>query len=336
MKPVISVIIPIYNAEKYLRDCVDSMTCQISDKIEIILVDDGSTDGSSKICDEYAQQDSRIKVVHKPNGGLVSARKAGVTVATGEYVASQDADDWFATNMFEKILAIIDQYSPDLIHFDSIKVIGDVREEMHSNLREGIYYEEDLQKEIFPILIEDENSRTFKNSITSNVIKRELYKQSQLEVDDRIKIGEDLVCIKPIISRAKSMYILSDCFGYYRINTESMTKGHNPFSLDYPILIGKSLQSRIDMSLFDFEEQVARNVVHNLFNACVSRFYSGNSKKEIVTEIDKYLDDPYYKEMMKKCKYGKRNHRGKLLLFALKHRCYFLMELYCKSNMKSW
>lgn len=336
MKPVISVIIPIYNAEKYLRDCIDSMVCQISDKIEIILVDDGSTDGSSKICDEYAQSDPRIKVVHKPNGGLVSARKAGVNVATGEYVASQDADDWFARNMFEKVLAVIDQYSPDLIHFDSIQVIDGVETETHSNLREGIYNEEDIIKEIFPILIEDENSRMFKNSITSNVIKRELYKQSQLEVDDRIKIGEDLVCVKPIIFRSKSMYIFSDCFGYYRINTDSMTKGHKPFGLDYPILIGKSLQSRIDMNAYDFDEQVARNVVHNLFNACVSRFYGGKRKKEIIAEINECLNDPYYKEMMNKCKYGKRNYRGKLLLLALKHKCYFLMELYCKSSLKSW
>lgn len=336
MKPVISVIIPIYNAQDYLRDCVDSMICQISDKVEIILVNDGSTDNSVNICEEYARLDARIKVVHKENGGLVSARKAGVNVATGDYVASQDADDWFETNMFEKILGIIDQYSPDIIHFDSTQVIGDVRKEVHSNLREGMYYETDIQNEIFPILIEDENSRIFKNSITSNVIKRELYKQSQLDVDNRIKIGEDLVCVKPIIFRAKSMYIMSDCLGYYRINTQSMTKGRKPFDLDYPMLIGKTLERKIDITMFDFKEQVARCVVHNLFNACASRFYSNKKYKDIVCELNECLDDEYYKSMIKRCKFSKSNYRANLMCFALRHKCYYLMKLYCKSKFKSW
>ncbi len=101
MKPLISVIVPIYKVEKYLRKCVDSICNQTYENLEIILVDDGSPDTSGKIADELSEKDSRIKVIHKQNGGLSSARNAGLDVATGEYVAFVDSDDCIKPEMYE-------------------------------------------------------------------------------------------------------------------------------------------------------------------------------------------------------------------------------------------
>lgn len=101
MKPLISVIVPIYNVEAYLKRGVDSVLSQSYEKIEVILVDDGSTDGCPEICDEYAKKDSRIKVIHKENGGLSDARNAGMKVARGEYFAFLDSDDYFAPSFLE-------------------------------------------------------------------------------------------------------------------------------------------------------------------------------------------------------------------------------------------
>jgi glycosyltransferase involved in cell wall biosynthesis len=100
MMPLISVIIPIYNIKEYLSKSIDSIINQTYKNIEIILVDDGSTDGSSKICDEYAEMDSRIRVIHKENGGVTSARKAGLLKATGTYVTYVDGDDWMERNAY--------------------------------------------------------------------------------------------------------------------------------------------------------------------------------------------------------------------------------------------
>ena len=94
MSSVISVIVPIYNVEDYLDRCVDSIINQTYSNLEIILVDDGSPDNCPKMCDDYAKKDSRIKVVHKENGGLSDARNAGMKVATGEYISFIDSDDW--------------------------------------------------------------------------------------------------------------------------------------------------------------------------------------------------------------------------------------------------
>ena len=103
-KPSLSIVVPVYNTEKYLKQCVDSLTSQTLNEIEIILVDDGSTDGSGAICDEYAAKDSRIKVIHKENGGLGFARNSGLEMAQGEFVGFVDSDDWVDLDFFEKLL----------------------------------------------------------------------------------------------------------------------------------------------------------------------------------------------------------------------------------------
>ena len=107
--PLISVIIPIYNVEKYLRKCIDSVLAQTYTKLEIILVDDGSLDNCGKICDEYAEKDERVKVIHKKNGGLSSARNYGLEVARGEYISFIDSDDWVAPTFIEILLKTLQE-----------------------------------------------------------------------------------------------------------------------------------------------------------------------------------------------------------------------------------
>lgn len=109
MKDIISVIIPIYNMEKYLKRCVESVCLQSYQELEIILVDDGSTDDSGKICEEYAAIDKRIKVIHKKNGGLSSARNAGLDVATGKYVGFLDSDDYISVEMYEQLFLAVSE-----------------------------------------------------------------------------------------------------------------------------------------------------------------------------------------------------------------------------------
>src|SRR5574344_1816284 len=114
MNEKISVIVPIYNVEEYLPQCIDSIINQTYGNLEIILCDDGSPDGCGKICDEYAKQDSRIKVVHKSNGGLSDARNAGYPYVTGEYISFVDSDDCISKYMFEVLLNIIKSENSDI------------------------------------------------------------------------------------------------------------------------------------------------------------------------------------------------------------------------------
>ena len=113
--PRISVIVPVYNVEQYLPRCVESILAQTYENLEILLVDDGTKDNSGAICDAYARQDARVKAIHKKNGGLSSARNAGIDAATGEYLSFVDSDDWIEPDMYEKMMALMEKYSVRLV-----------------------------------------------------------------------------------------------------------------------------------------------------------------------------------------------------------------------------
>ena len=115
--PKVSVIVPIYKVEKYLRQCIDSIINQSLKDIEIILVDDGSPDNCPKICDEYKKIDSRIKVIHKKNGGLSSARNAGMKIATGEYIGFVDSDDYVSKEFLEELYLIFHSFHNYICYF---------------------------------------------------------------------------------------------------------------------------------------------------------------------------------------------------------------------------
>ena len=119
---LLSVVIPVYNVEKYLQQCVDSIINQLTDECEIILVDDGSPDGSGEICDRYANKDSRINVIHQQNGGLAAARNTGLDYARGEYVAFVDSDDYLDGHCIAKILSWISSGGADVCFMRAMKV----------------------------------------------------------------------------------------------------------------------------------------------------------------------------------------------------------------------
>ena len=117
----VSIIIPVYNTKKYLEQCVFSIVEQTYQNIEILLVDDGSTDGTSDLCDEIAKKDSRVRVIHKTNGGAATARNLGIDEATGEYVMFVDSDDWLDTDAVENLVEHADKNNTDVIRFSYVR-----------------------------------------------------------------------------------------------------------------------------------------------------------------------------------------------------------------------
>ena len=146
----ISVIVPVYNAENYIDKCVESLVNQTYKNLEIILVNDGSTDSSGTKCDEWAKKDSRIKVIHKENGGVSSARNAGLDVAEGAYVAFVDSDDSLKTTAYEKSVSEIQQHNLDLLIFGYETVFTDhsVKKYMDCTMSTRYEYKENISKYI--------------------------------------------------------------------------------------------------------------------------------------------------------------------------------------------
>ena len=186
--PVISVIVPVYNAEKYLTECVESILNQTIEDIELILVDDGSTDGSPAMCDAFAAQDPRVKVIHKPNGRASSARNAGIRAATGEYIAFVDSDDWISPDMYEKML----EPNADVCLCDYVRFCGE--EEFpfsQPNVSGGFYDRERMKKDIFSHLVMDgvEYPITISNCVL--LIRRSVIAENNLSYREDIHISED-------------------------------------------------------------------------------------------------------------------------------------------------
>lgn len=124
MKPLISIIMPVYNVEQYLNYCMESILAQDYKNLEIILIDDGSTDSSGDMCDEYAKNDSRIKVIHKKNGGLSSARNIGIEVMTGKYMTFVDPDDYIRIDYVSRMYKYILEDETDLVVCSYKKILG--------------------------------------------------------------------------------------------------------------------------------------------------------------------------------------------------------------------
>lgn len=175
--PTISIIVPIYNTEKYLHRCVDSILSQTFVDFELILVDDGSTDLSGRICDEYAAKDSRIKVIHKKNGGQSSARNVGIEISKGKYIVFVDSDDWISTDCFEYLYTLIEKYNADAVSADFVFAYENksISFQKNRNLKEKII---DKAEEILCYYLKQDKMHGKNDfAVWGKLFKRELFSE---------------------------------------------------------------------------------------------------------------------------------------------------------------
>ncbi len=331
MNRLFSIVVPVYGVENYLDKCVKSILSQKYTDLEVILVDDGSKDNCPAMCDEYAKQDSRIRVIHKENGGIVSARQAGVEIATGEYIVCVDGDDWISDDYLEKFADVIGKYSPDVACCGHYEAWEDNNVASTPNERSGFYNRDELEKEIFPHLISSVKKEGFSHHLWAKVFRREIYQQQQM-VNVNVSMGEDAACVFPTVFHCGSMYVLHDCMYYYRQNPSSVTKAKKPFRWDGPKIIGKHFEKTLDVQYGDFRAQIDRHIVYELFIVAASQFRKQEKCATIRKEIKDGLNDPYYKNVIVRCKYSK-NWRNILFLATLKHRWFMVLKLYCLAKL---
>lgn len=230
----ISVIVPIYRIEKYLPECIDSLLNQSFLDFELLLVNDGSPDKCPKICDDYAEKDSRVKVIHKENGGLLSARKAGLENAKGKYIAFVDGDDWVDKFYLDTLFKLADANDADLV------VTGQFREfdgkiETIKPKEAGVYNEKEIKSYIIPNAIY--NGRFCEHGISTYVwnklYKRELLYKILMDVPNEIIMGEDAAITYSYLSMSKSLVISRIPLYYYRQRHDSIVKSLENPKIEY-------------------------------------------------------------------------------------------------------
>lgn len=292
-----SIIVPVYGVEKFISKCIDSVLKQNYIDFELILVDDGSRDHSGNICEWYKKKDSRIKVIHKENGGLVSARKSGVNQAVGQYVLPLDGDDWIVPNLLKDISDIVLQY-PDvevicygMYQAQSEKDYKKINLEYES----GIYNQDKIETDIYPTLIKGKNGKRFPPNICGKALMRKKYQHYQNSVPEELSLGEDAAVSYPMVSQCKSLYILDSYYYYYRTNLTSITKSRKQgFDWNNLRILADVWEDKLNPD-YDFEPQINRYMCHDLFNIAKSHLQTNQSYVEIRQKILDELNQPDFR-----------------------------------------
>ena len=344
LNPKVSIIVPVYNVEKYLERCVNSLQNQTLKDIEIILVDDSSTDSSLEICKRLAAEDSRIKVIHKVNEGAGYARNAALLIAGGEYVGFVDSDDFVEHCMFETLYNKAVLYSSDLVLSGVLFVDGNMFSEKGECIRKT-YFDKDthfdtdesikkLRMGIAGSLPEDTDDSKYGMSIWKNLFKLEIIRKNNLVFQSEREIySEDALFMIDYISCIKKATGISEAFYNYCRNEASISKSYKKDRFEKSLAFVNEVEKRLKK---DIKEDQYRIYIHRFWQAMCRVLCS----QEIMYAQDNNIKYSALKERLemicthsltlsalKKYPIWKLPLKQGVFAFGVKHKLYFLLKL---------
>lgn len=233
---IISIVVPVYNAERFIGRMIESVEPQLTDEMELILVNDGSTDNSGAICDRYAQKNPRIQVIHKENGGVSTARNAGIDRARGQYISFVDSDDTMDAGSYEKIRQIIQDYQPDMIDFGwkYISPKGVVSGHQHELPKDTLLGEDFIIEKIMPPMLNlspDKAYFIFPFSC-NKLFRRSILDEQGIRFEVKYRVWEDRPFVVQYLSYCRSYYSIPDQFYNYVGTPGSLSVRYDPHFLE--------------------------------------------------------------------------------------------------------
>ena len=256
--PKLSVIVPVYNTERYLRECIDSILAQTFADFELILVDDGSTDGSGAICDEYAGRDLRVRVIHQENGGVTRARKAAMKMAAGSWISFVDSDDWIHPGMLEMMLEKASVSNARIVICDASIVFPDRLEIAGSLAEEGFYSKEAMIEKIYPTMIMNLEHRRpgIAGWLCNKLFEKTLLETVFWNVDDSYIYSEDALCSYMALLECRELYILRVPLYYYRQHPASAVHQYNNMRYKKALCAYYAYEGFLKNRGFDISDQI--------------------------------------------------------------------------------
>lgn len=301
--PTLSIIVPVYNVEAYIKRCLNSILAQTFTDFELILVDDGSPDGCPAICDEYAARDRRITVIHKPNGGLSDARNAGLDIAAGEFLGFVDSDDYISPNMYEKLVEAIKSSGADLVACGMYYIGADEKvNSIWPSLSENkLYMRTDFIDHFYPDV-----RRDIMPAVMNKLYKRTIFSELRFPIG---KLYEDAFIQLDLFDQCNSIYVLHEHLYYYYYNRNgsilNSSFSEKRFSLvefaylHYKFFAERNIKEQIDYTLLAY----LSNYLMNYFAVKLIRPELNEKfqpyKKQFHTIKAKLLLDPYICKMKK-------------------------------------
>ena len=335
-RPKISVVIPVYNMEKYLKRCLDSIINQTFQDIEIIMVDDGSKDSSGKICDEYKALDDRVKVIHKQNAGLGFARNSGMEIATGEYISFVDSDDYIELDMYEKLYKRMKQVNADTCIFGYRRMLGDKIEYTRTGSISGTHSGKDAFYNIFLNALGSEASCPddylilWQSSCLCLYSMEIIHKNKLLFSSEREFITEDTLFNTDYFFNSKRITILNEALYFYYANETSLTKTYREDRFEKDIVLYAEHLRRLksylpDEKLFGIaKERVQRSLLANA-RYCImqiSAFYSFKESRRLIMDI---CNNSVLRDVLQVYPWGKNPLKYRIFNYGMYKKWFWLL-----------
>ena len=290
---LISIVVPIYNSEKYLTKCIQSICNQTYQELQIILVNDGSKDNSINICNKFSEADNRIVVINTENKGAVSARKKGMSYATGKYATIIDSDDWLESDMIEKLHSEITTQCVELAMCGRYEEYGTYQKEVYQGISPGRYDKKSLRKDVYPNMIANQGA-FFEwgifPSIWDKLVLTDKLKKHIDNVDDDLPLGNDAVCVYPMLLDTDSIFIIDECLYHYRQTTGSIVHsiyGNNKLTDGFRLLYKNGIEQ---LNRYSNESDMKRQWLIYLMFLLLPRIYAISDrldKNETLFPFDK-------------------------------------------------
>lgn len=300
----VSVIVPIYNVEKYIHQCVDSILNQTLKEIEVILVDDGSPDRCGEICDEYANQDERVKVIHKENAGVAAARNSGIAIAQGEWMAFIDSDDWLEPDMFERAYDRGEMHHPDIVFFDGFQNFPDKTKPWNHFQNDFVTEEEETIKQLGRAMLYFPMS-PYPTGIPlaapwDKIYKTSFIRENNLHFTEHLKTLDDMVFNMHAFYAAKKVCYLKRPFYHYRMVPTSITNAYKPNRVELDCITFREIKKFVKEQKDGKLQQAFYARVIKSFSICcrLCFFNKQNEKplKEKLRYVSKILKTSPYAE----------------------------------------
>lgn len=275
----LSILVCVYNEHDKIGRCLESILNQSFTDFEVIVVNDGSYDGSGAICDEYAKKDSRVKVIHRRNHGLAASRKAALDICRGEYVGFVDSDDYADENMFKKLCSAAKENNADTVICGSVHHRGKSAQNIQGAKHFGVFDKKRLEDEIYPHMLSEKNFFEFgvTPSLWNKIFKREII-QCYFDVSDETVMGEDVAAVYPCLLKSNRVVILKDEFLYhYTVSSDSMTMSYKKWFFGSNRCVYKTLKNACTSE--QFAVQIDYYVIYSSVVALKNEFSRENPRK---------------------------------------------------------
>lgn len=340
-KALVTVVIPVYNVEKYLEYCIKSVVEQTCSEIEILLIDDGSTDGCPEICDEWAGKDSRIRVIHKENQGLGMARNTGIENATGKYICFFDSDDYIAKDTVEKIYGLAEKEKSDIVVFglagvnNSLEVMETYVPKPHRMVYTGSRVcDEFLAEFIAPDPMGDGTRRFYMSSCLMLYSMDLIKKAGWRFVSEREIISEDVYSLLGLFKYVDKVAVCPEVLYYYRKNEMSLSRSYREDRYEkIKQFYCASVELCKKMSYSDIvRRRISKPYLAFTIGALKQECGLNKNWKGTRTSVKKIIDDAVFQSVLIQNKKDRVSATRKVLFWAARNKLYFVCYLLLKAR----